>query len=177
MTQLHRRPPNSQASCSEAGFLLVGPGGLHGCPGWGCMCRSQLRLWELVGPTPLQCPRTSQVRFITSPAPDAPWGPHRCPQGDGHANGAAAKSVTVKGPNRDSWVRGMGSSNQPGLGCLAKITLSLVLKGGQRDKERKGDPGIAWAEAGGLMLEHLPAQPWSPGVHRVKPGLLWDCQP
>ena len=68
------------------------------------MCRTQLRLWELVGPTPLQCPLTSQVRFITSPAPGLP---HRCQQGDGRANGAAVKSFTVKGPDRDSWARGV----------------------------------------------------------------------
>lgn len=143
-------------------------------PGGGSMCRSQLRLWELVGPTPLQCPLTSQVRFITSPAPGLP---HRCQQGDGHANSAAVKSFTVKGPDRDSWARGVGSSNQPGLGCLAKTTLSLVLKEGQRDKERKGDPGRAWAKAVGLMLEPLLVQPWSPGVHKIKPGFLWDHQP
>ena len=109
---------------------------------------------------PLQCPLTSQVRLITSPAPDLP---HRCQQGDGRANAAAVKSFTVKGPDRDSWARGVGSSNQPGLGCLAKTTLSRVLKGGQRDKERKGDPGRAWAEAMGLMLEPLLSSPGPQG--------------
>lgn len=114
------------------------------------------------GPHPCSAPLRPRC-VSTPPAPDLP---HRCQQGDGRANGAAVKSFTVKGPDRDSWARGVGSSNQPGLGCLAKTTLSLVLKGGQRDKERKGDPGRAWAEAMGLVLEPLLVQPWSPGFTR-----------
>ena len=57
--------------------------------------------------------------------PDVPWGPYRCQQGDGHANGAALKSFSVKGPDRDSVGKGVGSSQQPGPGCLAKTTLGL----------------------------------------------------
>lgn len=71
---------------------------------------------------------------------------------------AALKSFIVRGPNRDSVGTGDGCR-----GCLAKTALSLALKGDRETRRGRGSRERVWAEAVGLKLEHLPAQPWPPG--------------